>query len=136
MKRISWEKYALELAKTAAIRSQDPYRKVGACALDWNNRVLGVAYNGLAPGKNVSSRFWQNRDGRLPYMLHAEQNLLSLFERGRARLIAVTLLPCSYCARLICCWNIPLVIYKTEYTRDLLALDIFKFYGVTIKKIS
>ena len=136
MKRLSWEEYALKLAETASLRSEDPFTKVGACALDRNNRVLGVAYNGLAPGKNVKDKFWEDRDGRLPYMLHAEQNLLSLFERGRARLIAVTLLPCSYCARLICCWNIPLVIYKTEYTRDLLALDIFKFYGVTIKKIS
>ena len=135
MKRISWEKYALELAKTAAIRSQDPYRKVGACALDWNNRVLGVAYNGLAPGKNVSSKFWQNRDGRLPYMLHAEQNLLSLFNRGQCKLIAVTLLPCVDCARLICCWNIPVVIYHEPYQRDTTALDVFKFYKVQVKKI-
>lgn len=135
LKRIGWEEYALELAKTASIRSQDPYRKVGACALDWNNRVLGVAYNGLAPGKNVSSKFWKNREQRLPYILHAEQNLLSLFNRNQARLIAVTLLPCTSCAKLICCWNIPLVIYHEDYFRDSGALDVFKFYQVKVKKI-
>jgi len=136
MKRISWEEYAFKLAETASLRSEDPYTKVGACALDYHNRVLGVAYNGLAPGRNVSKNFWFNREKRLPYMLHAEQNLLSLFKRNEARLIATTTLPCSHCAQLICCWNIPLVLYKTEYKRDNLALDIFKFYGVTIKKIS
>jgi dCMP deaminase len=57
--RISWEKYALSLAKTASIRSEDPYIKVGACALGYNNRVLGVAYNGLVTGKTVNEIFWK-----------------------------------------------------------------------------
>ena len=135
MKRPSWDEYALELAKTASIRSEDRFKQVGACALDWNNRVLGVAYNGLAPGKNVESIFWQDRNERRPYMIHAEQNLLSLFNRGQARLVAVTLLPCSYCARLICCWNIPEVVYHEDYHIDTQALEIFKFYNVSVKKL-
>lgn len=136
MKRISWDEYALKLAETAALRSEDPFAKVGACALDWHNRVLGVGYNGLTPGKKVPKSFWKDREKRLPYIVHAEQNLLSLFNRNQARLIAVTLLPCSYCARLICSWNIPEVVYKEDYSRDGLAKDIFKFYNVTLKKIS
>ena len=51
--RLSWEKYALELAKTASLRSEDPYVQVGACALDSQHKVLGLGYNGLAPGKEV-----------------------------------------------------------------------------------
>lgn len=134
--RPSWEEYALHLAKTASARSEDPYNKVGACALDYNNRVLGVAYNGLVSKTSVSASFWRNRDKRRPYMIHAEQNLLSLFKRGEARLIACTLLPCSDCARLICSWEIPLVVYLHDYQRDLGALDIFKFYKTKLKKIS
>ena len=81
MSRINWDQYALELAKTASLRSEDVYRKVGACALSYDNRVLGVAYNGLKSGKNVDSFFWENRDERRPFMIHAEANLLSLFPR-------------------------------------------------------
>jgi dCMP deaminase len=132
--RISWNKYALNLAIEASKRSEDPYRKVGACALSFDNRVLGVAYNGLVSGKNVRKNFWKDRNQRRRYMIHAETNLLSLFERGECRLIACTLLPCSYCARMICAWGIPEVIYKEEYDNDAEGLKIFKFYNVKVKK--
>lgn len=135
-KRCSWEEYALHIAKVASLRSEDPYCRVGACALSHSNRVLGVSYNGLVSKKRVPATFWQDRDKRRPFIIHAEQNLLSLFGRGEARLLAVTLLPCSDCARLICSWNIPEVVYLHDYNRDLKAIDIFKFYNVRLKKIS
>jgi dCMP deaminase len=134
--RISWDEYCLRLAQTASLRSEDPYVAVGACALDHNNRVLGVAYNGLAPGKEVSDYFWGDRDGRRPYILHAETNLLSLFKRGEGRLIATTLLPCSCCARQIIAHGIKRVVYKDVYTKDTGALDIFKFYNVECVQIN
>lgn len=128
----SWDVYALRLAEVASIRSPDPYVQVGASALDHNNRVLGVAYNGLAPGTTMSGYFWADRDGRRPYILHAECNLLSLFKRGEARLIACTLLPCSCCARQIIAHGIKQVVYRDNYTKDMNALDIFKFYNIEI----
>tara|TARA_B110001454_G_scaffold192345_1_gene192585 strand:+ start:385 stop:681 length:297 start_codon:yes stop_codon:yes gene_type:complete len=97
--------------------------------------VLGVGYNGLAAGKDVDDAFWKDRDNRRKYMLHAEANCLSLFKRGEARLIAVTLLPCSYCATMIAAYNIPLVIYSQEYERDVQARDIFNFYKIKLLKI-
>lgn len=133
-KRLSWEEYALGLAEAAARRSEDPYIQVGACALSHDNRVLGVAYNGLITGKNVLKDFWKDRNARRPYMLHAEQNLLSLFGRGEARLIAVTLMPCTDCARLICAWGIKKVCYRTNYN-DSEANKIFDFYNVELIKI-
>ena len=132
--RLSWEEYALGLAEAAAKRSEDPYIQVGSCALSHDNRVLGVAYNGLATGKNVSEDFWKDRDSRRPYMLHAEQNLLSLFGRNEAKLIAVTLMPCTDCARLICTWGIKKVCYRTNYN-DSQAIKIFDFYEVELIKI-
>ena len=48
--RLSIPEYAMALAHVASMRSEDPYRKVGAAALDFDNRVIGTAYNGLAPG--------------------------------------------------------------------------------------
>jgi len=137
MSRISWENYALELAKTASMRSEDPYKKVGACALSFDNRVLGVAYNGLKSGKHPDVSFWKDRDARRPYMIHAETNVLSLFSRNECRLIAVTMMPCSCCARMICAWNIPEVVYFEEYNsiESKYSMDIFEFYDVKITKL-
>lgn len=132
MSRPSWEQHALNLAHTASLRSEDPYKKVGACALSYDHRVLGVSYNGLASCKDVSKTFWDKREQRRPFIIHAEQNLLSLFSRNQAKIIATTLLPCSDCARLICCWNIPIVVYSEYYTRDNGSIDIFKFYKIKL----
>ena len=133
-KRPSWEDYALDLAQTAATRSEDPYHKVGACALGYDNKILGLGYNGLATHKNVNDSFWDDRDARRPYMIHAEANCLSLFRSGACRLIAVTLLPCSYCATMIAAYGIPEVVYAEIYDRDMTALEIFNFYGIECTK--
>mgnify|MGYP006202264369 FL=1 len=78
-KRISIPEYAMALAQVASLRSEDPYRKVGAAALDADNRVIGTAYNGLAPGFDPPAGFWDDREARQKFMLHAEINLCSLF---------------------------------------------------------
>ena len=135
MTRLSWHDYALELAKTTALRSEDPYRKVGACALNEDHMVLGLGYNGLASGKEAPLEFWLDRDERRKYMIHAEANCLSLCKKGEVDLLAVTLLPCSYCATMIATYGVREVIYAEEYERDSSALDIFKFYDIKLKKI-
>lgn len=135
VKRRSWAEHAMALAVEASNRSEDPYKKVGACALDKDNRVLGVAYNGLAAGKNGSNKFWQSRDLRRPYMIHAEQNLLSLFGRKQASLIAITLFPCECCAKLIATWNIPILYYKEEYEKAIFSKKILDFYNIKYCKL-
>lgn len=134
-KRISWEEYALNLAKCAMVRSEDIYVKVGACALSHDNRVLGVAYNGLQQGKNVPKKFWSDRNDRRSFMIHAETNLLSLFKRSECKILACTLLPCESCARMIAAWNIPKVIYGDEYEHAAKSKDIFKFYNIELIKL-
>lgn len=133
--RISWEEYALRLAEVASLRSPDCFVKVGACALDHSNRVIGVAYNGLASGIEVNEEFWKDRDNRRPFMIHAEVNLLSLFKRGECKLLACTLLPCSSCASSIVAHDIKKVVYKDTYFRDEKALEIFKFNGIECKQL-
>ena len=134
--RIDWDTYALKLAEVAALRSEDPFVQVGACALDVDNRVLGVAYNGLAPGKIVTDVFWSDRDGRRPYILHAEVNLLAMFKLNEAHTIACTLMPCSSCATHIVAHGVKRVIYRDVYSKDTKALDIFKFYDIEVKRIT
>ena len=134
--RLSWEEYALKIAEVGALRSEDAFIAVGACALDFSNKVIGVAYNGLASGKICPTEFWNDRDQRRPFMIHAEVNLLSLFKRGECRLLACTLLPCSYCASMIAGYGITKVVFRDTYERDTKAFDIFDFYGVECKQIS
>jgi len=134
--RISWHEYAFDLAEAASQRSEDPFMKVGACALNKDNMVLAVGYNGLATGKKVMDCFWKDRDLRRPYMIHAEANCLSLVKRGEVELLAVTLLPCASCATLIASYNIPTVVYEQEYERDMKALEIFDFYNIECVKLS
>lgn len=128
--RPTWDEYAMQLAKVAALRSEDVFQKVGACALDDDHRVIGVAYNGLAPGKNVTPEFWQDRDARRPFVLHAEINLLSLIKRGECETIACTLMPCAACATSIAAHGVTRVVYHEVYHRDTRALEIFDFYGI------
>ena len=134
--RLPWEKYAVDLAKTASQRSEDPHMKVGACALNEHNMVLALGYNGLAPRKEVDDSFWEDRNRRRPYMIHAEANCLSLVKRGEVKLLAVTLLPCSSCATLIASYDIPKVVYGEIYERDMKSLEIFDFYDIECVKLS
>jgi dCMP deaminase len=133
--RPSWEQYAMLQAFAAATRSEDPYTQVGACALSADHRVIATSYNGLAAGKNVPLTFWENRDSRRPYMLHAEVNLTSLFKGGEVELVAITMLPCSSCAQLLAAHKVKKIVYCQSYNRDTKGLDILSFYGIEVRKI-
>ena len=133
--RISWKEYALKIAEISALRSEDPFIKVGAAVLNKENRIVGIGYNGLAPSKNVSEDFWSDRDERRKYMIHAEANALLNVKRGDGELLACTLLPCGSCATLISAHGIKKVVYKEIYKRDISSLDIFKFYGIECEQL-
>ena len=134
--RMSWERYALNIAETAAQRSEDPYQKVGACALNDQNMVVGVGYNGLAPGVTMPYKnFWENRDYRRKFMIHAEANCLSLCKKGEVRLMASTLLPCSSCSTMIAAYGIEEVYYRDTYERDEQAKEIFSFNLVKLIRL-
>lgn len=134
--RLTWEEYAIKIAETVALRSEDPYQQVGACVLNKDNMIIGVGYNGLASGTNVTPEFWGNRDERRKYMIHAEANALSLVKKGEGVLIACNLLPCSSCATLIAAHGIKHVVYTEVYKRDTKALEIFDFYGIKCEQYS
>jgi len=133
--RLSIPEYAMALAHVASLRSEDPYRKVGAVAFDFDNRVIGTAYNGLAPGFNASHEFWLDRDARRKYMLHAEVNLCSLFTRGNVKLIACTTKPCTSCAQMLCAYGVKEIYYRDDYPTSE-ADAICQLYGVQIVQLT
>lgn len=134
-KRPSFVNIALATAKVWSLRSEDPYKKVGSCILNKEGRVLSVGYNGLPSKVSVNDKFWENREERRKYMIHAEINALSLIKRSdEPYILACTLLPCSSCATSIISYGIKHVVYLEDYNLDKNALDIFRFYGVQLQK--
>ena len=133
--RLSIPQYAMALAHVASLRSEDPYRKVGAAALDYDNRVIGTAYNGLAPGYNPPQGFWDDREARQKFMLHAEVNLCSLFRRGEAKIVATTTMPCTACMQTLCAYGIQEIYYREIYhISD--APEIAALYHVKLEQVS
>ena len=124
----------MALAEVASLRSEDPFRKVGAAALDADNRVIATAYNGLAPGFDAPSDFWDDLEGRQKFMLHAEVNLCSLFKRGEAKLVATTTMPCTSCMQTLCAYGIE-EIYFREIYKESDAPVIAKVYGIKLEQI-
>lgn len=135
--RISMDHYAMLLAVAASTRSEDPHTKVGACALDRDNRVIGLAYNGLPQGICWTTDQWSDRDHKRLFMQHAEQNLCSLFKKGECETVAVTVAPCCACANLLSAHGVKRVIYRDLYQHDvsgMTVLDHHKIDAIRVKK--
>lgn len=133
--RLSIPQYAMALAHVASLRSEDPFRKVGAAALDYDNRVVGTAYNGLAPGFDAPEGFWDDRAGRQKFMLHAEVNLCSLFKRGEVKVIATTTMPCTACMQTLCAYGVEEIYYRDIYKASD-APEIAKVYGIKLEQVT
>ncbi|WP_395731720.1 deoxycytidylate deaminase [Prosthecobacter sp.] len=132
--RLTIPEYAMALAHVASLRSEDPFR-VGAVAIDFDNRVIGTAYNGLAPGYDADPDFWADRDARRKYMLHAEVNLCSLFTRGNVRLVACTTKPCTSCMQMLCAYGVKEVYFRDDYPESE-ADAIAGRYGIPLIQLS
>jgi dCMP deaminase len=135
MARLDIPRYAMALAHVASLRSEDPFRRVGAAALDWDNRVIGTAYNGLAPRFDAPPGFWDDRERRRKFMLHAEVNLCSLFRRGEAKLVAVTTMPCTSCMQMLCAYGIREIYYRDDYP-DSEAPELAGLYGIHLARVA
>ena len=127
--RLTIPEYAMALAHVASLRSEDPFRKVGAVAIDFDNRVIGTAYNGLAPGYNADP------DARRKDMLHAEVNLCSLFTRGNVKLVACTTKPCTSCMQMLCAYGVKEVYFREDYPESE-ANAIAARYGIPLLQIT
>lgn len=133
--RISFEEMAIKFAINAAERSEDPYKKVGCCILNEEGRLLSIGYNGLLSKQKVNTKFWENREQRRKFIIHAETNALACITRYETPyLLASTLLPCSNCAINIASHGIKKIIYIEDYSLDQFSKDIFKFYKIHLIK--
>jgi len=130
--RISIERYALKLAKVAALRSEDPFVKVGCCTIRKDKSIGSLGYNGAPSGIEIN---WENRKKRRKRVLHAEVNALRYIKPGECILIATTLLPCSSCVQMIAAYGIKKIVYSEIYELDKTALQLCKEWGITLAKL-
>ena len=132
--RISITEYGMILASAASERSEDPWRKVGAVAFDKDNRVIGMAYNGLPAGFNAPDGFFNDRDARRKYMIHAETNLCSLFVRGAAPMVFVTTLPCVDCFKTLVAHGVTTIRYGEGYP-DSDSIELAELFNIKLEKV-
>lgn len=77
MDRPSWNEYFIKLAQDVSLRSEDVYVKHGCILVDRKtNHIIGTGFNGLFKGADKSQIDIFDRDGRRPYMIHAEENAI------------------------------------------------------------
>ncbi len=115
---ITWDEYFMSIAILSGHRSKDPSTQVGACIVDFNNRILSIGYNGLPRGLSDDDISW-NTEGeyfktRNPYICHAELNAILNFKGTtlEGSKIYVDLFPCHECTKAIIQAGIKEVIYK------------------------
>jgi len=127
--RLSWAKYALELAKVASKRSEDPYVQVGACVLRHDNSVASLGYNGAPPSVEID---WSDRNERRKRVIHAEVNALRYAMPSECKLLACTLLPCNDCLKMIASYGIKNVFYMDIYENDITSLELAEEFGINL----
>lgn len=115
IKRPTWEEYALLLAEAAALRSEDPWVKVGAVVLRHDKSVCAVGYNGAPSGVEID---WSSRNKRRGLVIHAEANALRWCSPGECHLIATTLSPCPECLKQIAAYRIHKAVFRDWYSTD------------------
>lgn len=126
---MTWERYSIELARVAAMKSKDPWRQVGAVVLRHDKTVAGVGYNGFPTGVEED---WNCRERRRLFVVHAEANALRYVKPDEAWMIACTTLPCNACLRTIVSYGIKRVVYAETYPSDESSLELAKLMGVKL----
>lgn len=129
---MSWNEYALSIAEVVALKSKDPWKKVGCVLLRHDNSIASVGYNGFPPRAEED---WSDRDERRKFVIHAEQNALRYVRPNECRLLACTLLPCGNCLRMISAYGITEVVYREHYTHDDTAIEIADRFGINLIKL-
>lgn len=115
--RISWKELFIQIAKSVALRSQDPHTQVGAVIVK-DNRILSIGYNGCPSNFNYEFD-WLTPDKYL-YCVHAEANALANAAHAGANVdgadVYVTMSPCHDCIKLLIQAGVKNVYYINEYT--------------------
>lgn len=114
-----WHKRYVALAQHVADWSKDPSTKVGAVIVGKNRREIALGYNGFPPGIDDDEMRMSVREVKYKMTQHAERNAL---DNARFDLtggvLAVTMFPCSECAKSIISRGIKVVLCPPPLDRE------------------
>jgi dCMP deaminase len=146
--RPSWDEYFLLMSFCASLRSEDRFIKHGAIIVDKSNHyILSTGYNGTIKGADDSYIDHNDRDGRRPWMIHAEENAIlnctnhpRLLKNGA--IIYVTGKPCTNCLQRIINYGINEICYAdrvgsiTESAEDqLMRKKLIKLSKINVRTV-
>lgn len=93
-----WDFRFLKLAKEVSTWSKDPSTQVGAVAVEQRNLVRGLGYNGFPSSMFDDHVLLANRNTKLLYTIHAEENCLFNSFGNPCTIYTFPFPPCSDCA--------------------------------------
>lgn len=99
-KQRKWDLRFLGLAQYVSLWSKDPSTKVGAVIVNGDQEPVSLAYNGFPRDIEDDERLLNNRELKLPLMVHAEMNALVFAKRSVKGFVVYTypFMPCISCA--------------------------------------
>jgi dCMP deaminase len=71
-----WDTRFMKIAREISTWSKDPSRKVGAVIVNNEKRILATGYNGFPKGIADDEKRLNDREQKLPRIVHAEMNAL------------------------------------------------------------
>ena len=102
---MNWDEYFIKMIDVIKEKSKDPRTKIGCISVGLNNEILGTGFNGFPMGVIDSEERYNDRDIKYKFVVHAEQNLISLSARNGIKLngskLYVSWYPCSACTKSI-----------------------------------
>ncbi len=142
-KNEKWSRRYMDLAKHIAQWSKDSSTKVGAVLVGRDRRRIAFGYNGFPLGIKDTPERYNDKETKYRLIQHAERNAMdnATFALDGATL-AVTLFPCSECAKSIIQKGIrrvltpPLPDREPWATQGRHSLAMFEEAGVVVEIIS
>lgn len=136
----------LEVAQLISTWSKDPRTKVGAVVVGEKGQILSQGYNGFPRGFPDQDLYWQDRETKHKYVVHAEQNCIynaslsgTCLDGGI--LYVHGLPPCNHCAKGITQVGIKTVVFHEQELKNAKikgmecveeSLHIFEMCGVKV----
>jgi len=114
-----WDIRYLQLAENIASWSKDPSTQIGAIAVGTKGQVLAQGYNGFPRGVEDRVSYYEDRETKYKYVVHAEMNVIYNATYNGVSLDGATLyvtgLPvCSDCAKGVIQVGIKRVVMKEQ----------------------
>lgn len=133
---ISWDNLFMAIAFLTAKCNKDQKKKVGACIVDSDKKIIGIGYNGMPTGCN--NKTFLDHDFACSFECHAEMN--AMLNKNSIHLqnctIFVSLYPCSESAKIIIQSGIKEVLYLPDPIsyKDPATKKMFDASGVEIRE--